>query len=121
MIDVNEIEAIWLTLNVAAAALGWASLRDALADREAIRKLNGRARELVAGGDVRRARVRLLMELAFIVVVIPNLLTPGASMLTVGRAIVMVLPMALVLDGLLDARERRRLAATIPPAKVAKA
>lgn len=112
-IDVNEVEAIWIALTLGGVVLRVLALRDACRDRVAIRALNGRAREIMADGSVRREVLRLVVQLLLLSIVVPAILRPGPTVISVGLLVVIAIPAVLFVDSVLDTRERRRLTAIV--------
>lgn len=101
----NGLEVIWIALNLTTLVLTLSALMDALADRTAVRLLNGRARELAASGIVRREALRVVVQVLLLAAVLPAV-APVTPHLTIGA--LMAVPVVLVASSILDARDRRR-------------
>lgn len=107
--NVNVIEAVWISLNLSTLILTVSALLDALADRSAVRRLNGQARELAAGGIVRREAFRAVVQALLLAAVIPGTMAPGEATLSFTVAALMAVPVLLLTSSLLDARERKAM------------
>lgn len=107
---VNDLEIAWLTTCIVGLALSSAGLADAIADHRAVKALNGRAREIVSTGNVRREAVRVGLQIYMLVLVIPSLFDDRSVTITLaGIMFILGLPVGLAVNSLLDVRERRRL------------
>lgn len=107
-LSLNAIETLWIALNLTAVVLTLSALVDALADRSAVRLLNGHARELTADGIVRRESFRLVIQTLLLVAVLPGAMVPGEAVINLTIIALMAVPVTLVTSSILDARERRR-------------
>ena len=105
---ISPLTFAWLALNLVTLALTVAALIEARADREAVRALNGRARELVAAGQVRRETFRTAVQGLLLAAVFPSLLArPELGIIAIGA--LMTVPVLLLIASLTDARDRRRM------------
>ena len=107
--SVGPLEAIWIVLNLITFALTVSALVDARADREAVKLLNGHARELAASGIVRREWIRLAVQTLLLTVAIPGVFIERDIVLSVPIGALMVVPVLLLLSSFLDARDRKAL------------
>jgi hypothetical protein len=107
---INELEALWILSNLLGLMLTISTLVDARADEKAIKALNGRARELVGRGNVRRESLRVLVQVLLLAVVVPGMFRDQPTPLTLPIACLLAVPWVLVLNSALDVRERRQLA-----------
>ena len=111
----SAVEWFWLGVNLVTLALTSLAWEDARRNRDAVRLLNGRAREIAAGGDVRRETFRVVVQLLFLAM----LVTSGAvtsdreSSLTPFLLNLLAIPVVLCVASFLDAIERRRLDAVL--------
>lgn len=110
MIHVNAVEAVWIASNLLGVVFTIAALGDAWADEKAIRALNGRARELVGRGNIRREAFRLAVQVILLVVVVPGLFSDREINLSLPVAALMAVPFVILASSVLDWGERRRLA-----------
>jgi hypothetical protein len=109
-VSIHPIEAVWLGTTLLGLLFAILGLGDAIADRSAIRKANGRAREIVGDGNVKREVLLLLVQVALLVVVVPGLFVNRDIPLSPPIVALTLVPVLLAGRGALDARERRRLA-----------
>lgn len=107
--NVNEVEAFWLLINLVTLILTVRAYLEARADRDAVKALNGRARELAAAGQVRREGFRVIVQALLLSVVIPSLFAPGGVSLTAPIVALMAVPVVLLVSSWLDSRDRRAL------------
>ena len=125
----NPVEAFWVFTNLAGALVTVALLFDAWQERRAYMRTPNdsarrQARTLVVTGNVRREAIRLYMQIALLVLAVPSLLRPGdvpftfdlstpestaATISTVALLSLITVPVALLVNSLLDMRERHRL------------
>lgn len=108
-VDINAIEAIWICLNFITLILTAVALLDALKDAAAVKALNGKARELVAGGNVRREALRLVVQVVLIAVALPGLFEGRDTPLSVSVVLLVSVPALLLIQTALDTRERWKL------------
>lgn len=108
-LSVDAIEAIWITLNLTTFVLTASALLDAMADRAAVRLLNGRARELAAAGIVRREVLRLAVQALFLIAIVPGLFVERPVSLTPTVLALMSVPAILLVSSVLDARDRKAM------------
>ena len=105
--NLNILESLWIALNLAALILTLSALVDALADRTAIRLLNGHAREAAAAGIVRRESFRVVVQALLLLAVLPGALVPGEAVINLTVFALMAVPVVLLTSSILDARERK--------------
>lgn len=108
-LSVNLVEAVWIALNLSTTVLTVAALADALADRTAVRLLNGHANELAAAGIVRRESFRLVVQGLLLAAVVPGLFTAGEATFTPTVLFLMAVPLVLFVNSAFDARERKTM------------
>lgn len=106
--SLSALEAIWIALNLTAVVLTLSALVDALADRSAVRLLNGHARELTANGIVRREVLRLVVQSLLLLAVLPEAFSSAPAELNHTIPTLMAVPVVLLASSFLDARDRRR-------------
>lgn len=99
----TPIVIVWIAINATAALVTVFNLADALADRRNVLLHNGPSRTLVARDDVRREALRLAIQLLLLSAAIP---IPDVAVVTLVGA-----SLALLIQGVLDRRTRRQLAA----------
>ena len=112
-LHVNGVEALWIVLNLTTFVLTASALLDARADREAVRKLNGSARELVAKGIVRREGLRLVVQVLLLIIVVPGVFADREFNFTPAIAALMLIPIVLLISSAVDARDRRALTVVV--------
>lgn len=95
---------LWVGVTLAGAVWTLLNLLDAIADRAAVRRLNGKAPRTVAKNSVRREVVRLVMFGALLIAAAPFL----PREVRIGGLI--VVPFGLSLNSWLDRVERKALA-----------
>jgi hypothetical protein len=108
--SIDLVEAVWVLVNVTALILTLRAYVDARADREAVRVLNGPARELVATGFVRHAGLLVIAHVLLLSVVVPGLFIDRPVVLSPIVAALMAVPIVLLTSSAFDYRDRRRLA-----------
>jgi hypothetical protein len=74
-----------------------------------VKLLNGKAREIATLGHVRREVMRGLVQVLLLAVAVPSLFSDRDISLTPALAALMAVPVLLLLQSYLDARERRLL------------
>jgi hypothetical protein len=107
--NVSGLEFVWVMLNTVTLVFTITALFDARADREAVRILNGRARELAATGIVRRELVRVIVQVLLLSIAVPGLFSDRQTTLSPALAALMAVPVFLLLASFWDARERKRM------------
>lgn len=107
--SISVLESVWIALNLSTLILTVSFLLDALADRSAVRRLNGQARELAAAGIVRREAFKVAVQALLLSVVVPGALTPGEPTLSFTVGALMSISVLLLASSLLDARERKAM------------
>lgn len=98
----------------AVAMTSW-SLIDAKKSQEAVKKLDGRAARLVAMANTRRELLRLISQVLMVAVVIPGLTVDRPVLLWTEAGpnwaliALMLIPLPIAANGVIDAIDRRRL------------
>lgn len=100
------IEFAWFAINVITLVTVVAALADALHDLRAVRRYNGRAKEINAGTNVRREVLRLGVAFGFLGALLPVGREFRIACLIAGAA-------AVAANSVLDWRDRKRLAREI--------
>ena len=113
--SIDLVEAVWIFVNVVALVLTLRAYVDARADREAVRVMNGAARELVATSYVRHAGLLAIAHVLLLSVVLPGLFVDRPVVLTPIVAALMAVPIVLLTSSALDYRDRGRLAVLVRP------
>ena len=108
-LSIDPIEAFWVLVNTVTAILTVIALIDARQTEVAVRELNGRAREIVAHGNVRREWFRLLVQLLLLMLAAPGLFVDRPIPLSPPILTLITIPIVLLISTLLDYRERRKL------------
>jgi hypothetical protein len=113
--NVGPVESFWLAVNLLSLALTIQALIDARRDQIAVKALNGRAREVAAAGDVRRAIERIVKVSLLLGVVLASeaFRNDREIELTPSLVLLMLVPCVILLSAYLDARERRLLIALV--------
>jgi hypothetical protein len=107
--SVSLVEFLWVMLNTITLVFTITALVDARADREAVRLLNGKARELAASGIVRREMVRVIVQVLLLSIAVPGLFSDRETALSPVVAALMAVPLFLLLSSFWDARERKAM------------
>lgn len=112
--NVSPLEFLWILVNTVTLAYVVIALSDARADRETVRLMNGKARELAAEGNVRREILRIVKVLLLMGVAIPGLFfADGEVRPDIFRVLpvvdLMALALLLLFQSYIDARDRKRL------------
>lgn len=113
MIFVGPVELFWLAVNLMALALTVQALIEARHDRETVKRLNGRAREVAVAGDVRRAWERIVKVSLLLVVAVPGIFSDRDITLTPPIVALMLVPCIILLSAYRDSRERKLLTALV--------
>lgn len=113
MIHIGVVESVYIGINLVAALLTVMSLIEAERDRRAVKALNGRAREVAAGGNVRREVTRLVMQGILLSLAVPAAFSDRDINLSPTVAVLMAIPAVLLVESWLDGRERRVLMAIV--------
>lgn len=108
-ISLNSIEVTWVVINLFTFIVTVLALWDTWQARVVVTRLNGHAREIVAGGNLRREVVRLLTQILLLGVAIPAALRVNEAVLTSEIAMLMVVPVLLLINSLLDTYDRKRV------------
>ena len=106
---VDQIEAIWIVLNLVAFIVTVLALREAHQDRRAVLAYNGKARELAAWGNVRREIFRAVIQLLLLFLVLPGLYSDRPVSLSFGVVVLMSVSSLLLVATVWDYFERRIL------------
>lgn len=112
-VDISPIEAFWIGVNGFACLFTTLALIDAWADRQAIRALNGRAREIAANGNVRRELLRLVVQNILLLLVVPGIFSDQQVPLNFFVVMLIAIPVVLLISTVADLRDRKRLLAII--------
>ena len=103
------MEAVWLAVNVFSALVTFGNLLDAWQDWRAVQGTS-LAWRIQARANVRREVVELVIVAILLVLVVPALLRPGDTPLSLLLLVFMTVPVGVALNSYLDARTRRTLA-----------
>lgn len=114
--NVNEVEAVWLSVTLAGFVLTLFALWDAWVARGVVKRLNGHAREIAAAANVRREAIRLVVQTLFLIVVIPGLFSDRPLVLSISVAALIAVPVVLLANSVVDTVDRRRLIGVIETA-----
>lgn len=106
MIMLNPIEALWITINLATAILTVAALVEARRDWAALKRFNGSTRGVVARANIRAEWIRLAIQVAMLVVVIPAVFSDRELELTLPLLIFLTVPVLLLVNTLNARRVR---------------
>lgn len=102
-----SLEVIWISVSLIGVSITSYLLTQSNADRDVVRKMNGRARLVAVSGDVRREALRLTVQVLLLVVAfsqVPREVRIG---------LLMAVPVVMCVQSALDLRERRRLMALL--------
>ncbi len=113
---VNEVEGFWFTVNLATFVLTLFALWDAWVQAGVVKRLNGKAREIAAAGNLRREAIRLVVQTLLLTAVVPGLFTPGTAGWSVALVALLAIAPVLLVATIFDAIERRRLIGTVEKA-----
>lgn len=113
--NLNPVEWFWLGVNLVTLALTALAWEDARRNRDAVRLLNGKAREIAAGGDVRRETFRVVVQVLFLLMLVTSgaITSDRESPLSPFLLNLLVIPVVLCAASFLDAVERRQLDAVL--------
>jgi len=123
--SINLIEAVWITINIAAIVVVISNLLGAIREKHAYVALAGPergARSVITRGNERREWLRLIKQFLLLIIVIPSAFSPGDINLslnpdspmfsvTVFVVTLMAVPLVMLYGSVMDARDRRSLAA----------
>lgn len=112
-LHVHPVEALFMLINITTLVLTSWALREAIRDHQAVKALNGRAREVATLGDVRRAIERIVKASLLMGVAIPTLFVDNEPQLIGPVGLLMLVPFVMMYGSLQDVRERRVLTAMI--------
>lgn len=102
-------EATWLVVNGLTAAMTVFGLIDALRTQRVVRALNGRAREIVAAGNVRNEIIRIVKASILLALGLWALARPGETELSPFVVLMMAYALTLFAATVLDRRDRQQL------------
>ena len=106
--NINSVEAVWLTINLFSAAVTVANLVDSFESWRAVAGTS-LAWRIQARANLRSEAVRLTTIVALIVVILPALSRSGDTPVTPSLLVFMAVPAGIALNGYLDRRTRRTL------------
>lgn len=109
-LHIDTLEAVWIIVNVVALVLTAFALLEA---RQGLAVATGRARRILAFGNVRREVLRLIVQSLLLLIVAPGLFIERPTPLNFFVLILMAIPAILLLSTALDAHDRRRLATLV--------
>lgn len=112
-LHVGPVELAWVLINGAALILTVLALIDARADARTVRALNGRAREIVTAGNVRREGLRVVAQILLLTLGVPALLSERNVGLSPFVLQLIALALVMLLSTALDARDRTLLTGTV--------
>lgn len=113
-LDINLVEAVWISINIFTFLITFSAWLNARADRAAVKKLNGQARELNARGLVRREVFRLIVQLGLLALAIPGVFSDrDIDPLNPFVDILILIAIVLALSSLFDAKDRKELTVMI--------
>lgn len=108
-LHVGPVELAWVLINGAALALTVLALVDARADARTVSALNGKAREIVTAGNVRREALRVIAQALLLLLGVPALLSERDVGLSPFVLQLIALALVMLLSTALDARDRSLL------------
>jgi NADH:ubiquinone oxidoreductase subunit 4 (subunit M) len=112
-IHIGAVEMVWLGVTFLALMLAIREYIEARRDRDTVRRLNGRAREVAAVGSVRREGLRVVILGLLLSVAVPGIFSDREIVLSPAITALMLVPCLLLLGAYLDGRERRLLTAIV--------
>ena len=107
--SIQPLEALYLVINLTALVLTVSAFVDARADSQAVKLLNGKARELAAAGNVRREVLRIVVLVLLLSIVAPGLFDDSEIPLSPFVIALMAIPIVLLVSTIYDARDRRAM------------
>jgi hypothetical protein len=110
---IGVVEAFWLITLGVACLISTAALADAIADRRAIKSLNGKARRIIGAGNIRREAVRLIVQLLLFLLAVPAVFDDRDIPLSPTLVVFLCVPVVLLLNSIFDLIERRALSKII--------
>lgn len=108
-LHVDTIEALWFAITLAGLIVCVAEAVDARQARNVIHSLNGRAREIDAGANLRRAVLRATVQALLLSLVFPSLFTDFTVQLDYGAVTLIAVSFVLLLSSSLDLVDRNRV------------
>jgi hypothetical protein len=111
--SVNPVEAIWIGVTFTTLVLTIVAFFDARADREAVRLLNGKARELAATGLLWREALRIVVLALLLFVALPGLFVDREAQLTPSVVGLVLVPVVLFIQSFRDRMDRKRMTALV--------
>lgn len=108
-LSIDFIEALWIVVNTSTLVLTISAWLDARTNEIAVKKLNGRATEFAARGQVRRETFRIICQILLISIVIPGLFIDRPVNLSPPVIALIIVPIILLISSLYDARDRKVL------------
>lgn len=108
-IFIGAVEGFWLLITGFAIAISIIALSDAVADRRAIKSLNGRARRIIGGGNIRREVARLVINVLLFTLAIPAAFDDADIHLTPFLVVLLAVPIVILANSIFDWIERRQL------------
>jgi soluble P-type ATPase len=106
---VTPVEDFWMAINMLTAAMTVFGLADAIRARRVVRALNGRAREIVAAGNVRNEFFRMVKASILLVLGLWAVSVPGDTPLSPFVVLMMAYALTLFIGTALDRRDRQAL------------
>jgi hypothetical protein len=119
MLHIAPAEWFWVVVNGGSVILTAWAVRDARQKYQAVRILNGRAREIVAAGNIRRETLRLLTQILLLAIVIPGLFVDrpvtlwSEAGINWGLIALVLVPVPILVNSLVDAVDRHRLVSQV--------
>jgi hypothetical protein len=113
VVSVEPLEAVYVVINLTAFLLTLSALVDARADSQAVKLLNGQARELAAAGNVRREALRIVVLLLLLSIVVPGLHVDREIPLSPLVVALMGIPLVLLASTVFDSKDRRAMTAVV--------
>lgn len=109
-VDINTVEAVWITINLLTLVVTIYALGSARADQKAVAILNGHARELSAFGQVRREFLRLIVQVLLLGLAIPGLFSDrDIDPLNPFVDTLILISLLIAISSVWDARDRKVL------------
>lgn len=113
MIHASPVEAFWVVLNSVTLLLTVGLLVDAERDRRAVKRLNGKAREIVTANAVRREVISTVIQAIFLALAVPSLLSDRDVSLSYSVVALLTVAVLLLVQSVFDTLERKRLKAIL--------
>lgn len=109
MSGIDPVELIWIAFILGGAVFVVAALFDARADRDAVRRSNGKVRTIQTRGNVRREWLKLAKLGVMLGAVIPLLPVVRPNVVSPTVLLLMAVPLLILIASALDAKDRREL------------